>query len=212
MRLVNQVVLASMNVEKYREFKSLLLSYPEIELIPVEGLIRNPEKIGQVENHSTYLENAIAKARLVNQGCHYPALADDSGLEVNILNGRPGVRSHRYAPPKARVSQDQANVQLLLEELKGKPQAERTARFVCSLCLCMEGILVHSTGVLEGTLIESPRGENGFGYDPIFVPKGHSNTLAEMSGAEKNNISHRARALHDMIAQLKSRGMILTKP
>jgi len=218
MRLSNKIVLASMNPEKFREFKALLTSYPDIELIPAEGLIRNAEKIGFVENHNTYIENAIEKARIANGACHYPALADDSGLEVDALDGKPGIRSHRFAKAPAgtfglsRAAQDKANLDLLLSELKSRPGAPRTAKFVCALALVVEGILVHSTGVLEGTLTETPRGEGGFGYDPVFIPKGAKKTLAEMTEAEKNALSHRAKALHDLMAQVKARGIVLAKP
>lgn len=213
MRIAHQIVFASMNVDKYREMKALLSRFPDVDLVPPEGLLRNPEKIGLVENHATYLENAAAKARLVNQGCHYPALADDSGLEIAALGGKPGVHSHRYAKLAgypSRIDQDQANIQLALSETKGR--SNREARFVTSLALVIEGILVHATGTLEGSLAEAPRGKNGFGYDSIFVPKGETRTLAEMTETEKNALSHRARALDDLFAQLQSRGVTFARP
>lgn len=210
MRLSNKIVLASTNREKFEEFTSILKGYPEIELLPAEPLIRNAERLSLVETHSTYLENALAKARLGNQASHYPSLADDSGLEVEALGGRPGVRSHRYAPLKANVSQDQANLDLLMQELK--TTHIRSARFVCSLALVIEGILLHATGVLEGTLIESPRGSHGFGYDPLFIPKGETRTLAEMTLTEKNTISHRAKAVHALMVQIKGHGIVFAKP
>jgi XTP/dITP diphosphohydrolase len=172
--------------------------------------VRNASRMGQAETHKTYMENAVAKARLINLGAHYPALGDDSGLEVLALEGRPGVRSHRYAIPRAGVPQDQANVELLLSELKGKGQ--RDARFVCSLALVIEGILVQGTGVLEGTIAETPRGTTGFGYDPVFIPKGSSQTLAEMGDAAKNKISHRAQALEALMRELTAKGITLAKP
>ncbi|MGZ3699073.1 MAG: RdgB/HAM1 family non-canonical purine NTP pyrophosphatase, partial [Bdellovibrionota bacterium] len=171
----------------------------------------NPEGLAHSERHSTYLENASAKARLANQGTHFPTIADDSGLEVDALGGKPGVRSHRYATPKAGISQDQANVQLLLSELKGS--TSREAKFVCTLVLVIEGILIHATGTLEGTISDAPRGTNGFGYDPVFMPKGsHNKTLAELTDVEKNSISHRAKALHELMAQVKSHGILFAKP
>ncbi len=210
MRLSNQLVLASLNRHKFEEFQALLSVYPEITLLPVEKYIRNPEGLPKVESGATYLENAIAKARLINQGCHYPALGDDSGLEVRALQGRPGVRSHRFAPPQPKKTQDQANVDLLLSEMQG--QENRSAFFTCTLALVIEGILVHATGILEGTITESPRGANGFGYDPIFLPTGKTQTLAEMSQAEKNQISHRSQAIHALMAQIKSHGLVFAKP
>ena len=212
MRLAHQIVLATLNHDKLLEFKALFSSQPEIELISAEEVIRNASKINTVEVHSTLLENAVAKARLANQASHYPSLADDSGLEVEALNGRPGVHTHRYATPKTGVTQDQANIEKLLLELRGHQMANRKAKFVTCLALVMEGILLHSTGILEGTIAEAPRGENGFGYDPIFIPQGSDRTLAEMTEEEKNAISHRARALQELMQKIKSKGIILAKP
>jgi XTP/dITP diphosphohydrolase len=210
MRLSNRIVLATLNSDKFQEFKSLLGAYPEIQLIPAAELIRNAEKLSQVEQHATYLENAIAKARLANHASHYPSLADDSGLEVAGLEGKPGVRSHRYATPRKGVGQDQANVDFLLSELKTSPV--RTARFVCHVVLVVEGILLHSTGILEGSIADAPRGTQGFGYDSVFIPRGESRTLAEMTPVEKNKISHRYLAVQDLMAQVKTHGLVFAKP
>jgi XTP/dITP diphosphohydrolase len=193
MRISHRIVLATLNRGKFEEFRDLFSPYPEIVLVPVQELIRNPEDLGFVEKHDTYLENALAKARLANHGSHYPSLADDSGLEVDALDGKPGVRSHRYSPPKPKISQDQANVELLLANLA--TAQNRSARFVATLALVIEGIMIHATGTLEGTLATAPRGTHGFGYDSIFIPQGETRTLAEMSQTEKNRISHRAKAL-----------------
>jgi XTP/dITP diphosphohydrolase len=210
MRTSNKMVLATTNRDKFEEFQSLFSSYPEIELAIAGDILRNPSGLGRVETHATYLENAMAKARLCNLGAHYPSLADDSGLEALALEGRPGVKSHRYAPPSPKLTQDEANTQLLLSELKAAPR--RDARFVCTLALVIEGILIHSTGILEGTIADAPRGTNGFGYDPVFIPKGSSKTLAEMTDSEKNAISHRAKALHDLMTQVKAHGVVFAKP
>jgi XTP/dITP diphosphohydrolase len=217
MRITEKIVLASMNSSKFCEFQALFSIYPAIELISMEGLLRNAEKLALVETHSTYLENAIAKARLVNLGCHYPSLADDTGLEVKALGGRPGARSHRYAklPPgtlASRAAQDLANNKLLLSELSAIPGAPRTAHFITVLALEIEGILLHSTGVLEGNIAEAPRGANGFGYDSVFIPKNSQKTLAEMTDSEKNSISHRARAVHDLMSQIKAKGIVCARP
>lgn len=210
MRLSHTMLLASLNRHKFEEFSALLAHYPGIELEPAQRYLRNPEGLKFSERHETYLENAIAKARLVNQGSHYPALGDDSGLEVDALGGRPGVRSHRYATPTPGVSQDQANIELLLSELKGK--AQRSAQFVCTLALNIEGVLLTGTGSLEGTILEQPRGNQGFGYDPIFLPRNSDRSLAELSASEKNQISHRARALQDLMRKVKEHGIVLVKP
>lgn len=202
-----------MNFDKFREMKALLSIYPDLELVSPEGLLRNADKIGYVETYNTYLENAAAKARLVNQGCHYPALADDSGLEIDALGGKPGVHSHRYvklAGYPSKISQDKANIDQVLSEMKGK--TDRSARFVTTLFLVIEGIELKATGILEGTIAETPRGEMGFGYDPIFIPKGEKRTLGEMTETEKNAISHRAKALAEIMAQVKTLGIQFAKP
>jgi len=212
MRVVNKIVLASLNPHKFLEFRSLLAQYPQVELMSLEGLIRNASKIDSVETHGSYVENALAKARIANKGCHYPTLADDSGLEVVALQGRPGVKTRRYATAKAGQSQDAANMEKLLSELQGKPESERQARFVATLALCLEGISFHATGILEGTIATAPRCTQGFGYDPIFIPKGSNRTLAEMSETEKNAISHRALALQELMAIARARTIQFAKP
>lgn len=218
MRLSHQIVMASTNSNKLREFRSLLTAYPGIKLVSAESVIRNPEKIGFAEKYDSYIENASAKARLANLASHYPALADDSGLEIEALGGKPGVLSQRFAQLKgypSKASQDQANIDLVLSELSKANQAgntSRKARFVATLVLIIEGISIHATGVLEGTIADEPKGEMGFGYDPIFIPKGSAHTLAEMAETAKNSISHRAKALHELMAQVRARGIAFVKP
>jgi XTP/dITP diphosphohydrolase len=199
MRTVNQIVLASNNYNKYLEMKALLAKVPGLELLQPAGLLRNADKIGAVETHATYLENASAKARLVNQGCHYPALGDDTGIEVLALDGKPGVRSAR-----------DWNVEKVLVGVKAS--SNREARFVCTLALAIEGTLLTATGILDGTLVDTPRGKNGFGYDSIFVPKGESRTLAEMTETEKNAISHRALAVAALLKECDTHGIQFVKP
>lgn len=130
MRLSEKIVLASSNREKLEEFRSIFEAYPEVEIVPAHEILRNVEKLQFAERYDTYLENALAKGRLGNQGSHYPTLADDSGLECDALDGKPGVRSHRYASPKARKTQDEANRELLLKEMQSA--TNRAARFVCT--------------------------------------------------------------------------------
>jgi XTP/dITP diphosphohydrolase len=209
MRLSNRILLATLNRDKFDEFRTLFSAYPEIELVPAAELLRNPEGLAHVERYDTYEENSAAKARLANLGSHYPALADDSGLEVEGLEWKPGVRSHRYATPRAGISQDQANIDRMISELGNR---SRSARFVCTLSLVIEGLMIQATGTLEGTITDHARGSHGFGYDPVFIPKGSSRTFAEMSEAEKNMISHRAKALHDLMAKVKSHGIVFAKP
>ena len=212
MRVANTIVLASTNRHKFEEFETLFKKYPELKIVPVQDYIRNSEKLGLVETSDQYIENAKAKARTCNHGCHYPSLADDSGLEVMALEGRPGVRSHRYAIPKLGQTQDQANMMKLLQELKDVPMPQRTARFVCHLVLVMEGTLFHAEGVLEGTIALEPRGVEGFGYDPIFIPKGMDKTLAELSPAQKNKISHRALAVDHLMTDLATQEIVIARP
>lgn len=210
MRVANKILLASTNLDKYFEFQNLFKPYSGIEIIPAQEIIRNADKIQFVETYSTYLENAAAKARIANQCSHYPSLADDSGLEVAALDGRPGVKSRRFAPPRAGISQDRANVEYLLSQLEKAPT--RSAQFVCSLALVIEGVLLHATGVLKGTICDKPRGTNGFGYDPIFIPEGSNKTLAEMTSSEKNALSHRAKAVQELMVQVKNHGIVFAKP
>jgi XTP/dITP diphosphohydrolase len=209
MRLSNRIVVATQNRDKIEEFRSLFQPWPEIELIAASDLLRNADRLQYAERFDTYLDNAVSKARLANSGTHYPCLADDSGLEVEGLGGKPGVRSHRYATPRAGVSQDQANIDLLLKELGNKPHE---ARFVCTLALVIEGILIHATGVLEGKISDHQHGTQGFGYDPVFIPKGSTKTLAEMTAIEKNAISHRAKAVQELMNQVRAHGIVFAKP
>jgi len=212
MRVANTIVLASTNRHKFEEFETLFKKYPELTIAPVQDYIRNSAKLGLLETSDQYLENAKAKARACNHGCHYPSLADDSGLEVMAMEGRPGVRSHRYAIAKTGQTQDQANILKLLEELKNVPAEQRNARFVCHLALVMEGTIFHSVGTLEGTIATQPSGVEGFGYDPVFIPKGSNKTLAEMSPTEKNKISHRSIAVAQLMQTLSTEEIVIARP
>lgn len=212
MRTSHTLVLASTNRHKYEEFIALFKNYPDLTIAPANEYIRNADKLGLVEIHSTYSENAMAKASACNYGCHYPSFADDSGLEVEALQGRPGVHSHRYSIPKAGETQDQANVKKLLEEMKSVPKGKRNARFVCHIALVMEGIQVHGTGILEGEIAMEPHGNGGFGYDPIFIPRGQTKTFAELGTDFKNKASHRALAVKHLMEEIKARGIVLAKP
>ncbi len=212
MRNASVLVLASTNRHKFEEFKMLFKKHSDIQLAPANEYIRNSDKLSLVETSDHYYDNAIAKARACNQGCHYPSLADDSGLEVDALQGRPGARSHRFAIPKAGQTQDQANNLKLLEELKGIQDEKRTARFVCHLALVIEGVLVHSVGMMEGRITRELKGDDGFGYDPIFIPTGYTQTLAELGLEVKNKISHRSLAVAHLMEDLKRQNIILAKP
>jgi XTP/dITP diphosphohydrolase len=154
------------------------------------------------EKGETYLDNARLKARAVSQALGLPAVADDSGIEVDALDGAPGPVSARFAGPDAT---DRENLDLLIERIRDVPSEARTARYRCvAACVWPEGREVWAEAVCEGSLITAPRGSGGFGYDPIFVPRNEVRTLAELSPQEKDAISHRGkafRALGDMLAR-----------
>ena len=153
------------------------------------------------ETHLTIRENAIEKAQFIWDMFGKDCFADDTGLEVDVLDGAPGVYSARYAgEPKNPVR----NVQKLLRELEGIPFAERTARFRCCIALIEKGELTVFEGICEGHISLEPQGELGFGYDPVFVPEGMEKTMAMLTLEEKNAISHRGRALDMLVCHLRN--------
>lgn len=182
-------VVATFNRHKAAELEALL----RLPGVTLSLLADWPEATAPEETGTTLLENARIKARAAAALTGLPAIADDTGLEVDALGGAPGVHAARYAGPAARYED---NVAKLLRELAGVPAARRTARFrtVC-VAAWPDGREVQAEGVLEGVIVEAPRGTNGFGYDPVFVPAGDTRTFAELTDAEKNAMSHRARAV-----------------
>jgi XTP/dITP diphosphohydrolase len=188
-------VLATFNRDKARELAALL-AMPEVEIVPLSDW---PGAVAPEEHGATLLENARIKARAALALTGLPVLADDTGLEVDALAGRPGVHAARYAGPEATYAE---NVAKLLAELEGVPAARRAARFrTTCVALFPGGREVHAEGVLEGAIGTAPRGANGFGYDPVFLlPDGR--TLAELPAEEKNASSHRARAIRALAARL----------
>ena len=184
-----RIAIASRNAHKLREIGRICAAWP-VEWLTVEnheGPWPEVEETG-----STYLENALLKARAGAAALDEPALADDSGIEVDALGGRPGPRSARFA---AEDATDQQNLDELIRALKGVPGSGRTARYRCLAVLAFpDGRELHEEGICEGTLLGKPRGTHGFGYDPIFVPEGWDRTMAELEDAEKDRISHRGRA------------------
>lgn len=197
------VVLASSNTGKLRELAALLAPL-DLELLPQGALgIPAPEETG-----STFLDNALIKARHAARLAQLPALADDSGLEVDALDGRPGVWSARFAGAGATDAQ---NLQRLLEELAARPARARTARYQCVIVLVRDAddaAPLVARGTWEGSISESPRGSGGFGYDPVFVPQGQHATAAELAPQQKNRISHRGAALRALVAMLTAPGYI----
>jgi XTP/dITP diphosphohydrolase len=195
-----QVVLATRNQGKVREFERLfaplgweihsLASYPDV-----------PEVI---EDGETFAANAIKKAVTIAEALGMAAVADDSGLEVDALDGRPGVYSARYAGEKAS---DEENWRKLLLELKDVPLEKRTARFRCVLAYVEPGgEPILASGTCEGVILSEPAGTNGFGYDPVFFLPGRMCTMAQLDPAEKNRISHRAQAMQSLLEEIRRSG------
>ncbi len=181
--------LASQNKKKLKELQSFL---PEGQW-DVRLANELDENIDWDESGTTFEENAMIKARTVKALTKHAVLADDSGLCVDALGGAPGVYSARYA---GETSNDAKNNEKLLANLRDVPEKKRTARFVCCLAFIEEGGKEHIfRGTCEGSIITAYRGVAGFGYDPLFVPSGHQQTFAELSLAEKSNLSHRANAM-----------------
>lgn len=189
-------VIATFNPGKRRELERLLDS-PGLTF---ESLASFPGASAPEERGATLEDNARIKARAAVLHTGRPAIADDTGLEVDALDGAPGVRSARFAGEGAT---DAENVSLLLTRLSGVDAERRTARFRC-VCLASfkDGAEVLGVGVLEGVIAPSPRGASGFGYDPVFEPRGLGRTLAEIGADEKNELSHRAMAARDLLHKL----------
>ncbi|HEV3432220.1 MAG TPA: RdgB/HAM1 family non-canonical purine NTP pyrophosphatase [Paraburkholderia sp.] len=198
-RPLGRVVLASNNAGKLREFAALL-DAAGIELVP-QGTLGVPEA---EEPHATFVENALAKARHASKLTGLPAIADDSGLCVSALRGAPGVYSARYAQLAGGEKSDAANNALLVQNLQ--EHADRRAYYYCVLALVRhaddpEPLIAE--GRWHGVVIDSPRGDNGFGYDPYFYVPGLEATAAELDPALKNASSHRAIALRQLLARLQ---------
>ena len=199
-------VLATRNPHKLAEVARILIEAEvDMELIDIaEAQRRLGVEIPEVaEVGATFEENALLKAEAVCLATGLPALADDSGLCIDALNGMPGIYSARWSGPDA---DDQRNLDLVIAQIRALPVERPSAQFVCAAAfVCpVEGEMV-VVGNLEGTLIDEPRGGNGFGYDPIFVPLGEDRTTAEMAPAEKDAISHRGRAFRRLALRLADR-------
>jgi XTP/dITP diphosphohydrolase len=186
------LVFASHNAHKAQEIQQMVGSSYLIKTLTDIGC---SEDIAETGN--TLTENAQIKSRFVYEKFGLNCFADDTGLEVDILGGSPGVYSARYAGPQRS---DEDNIHLLLQNLEGK--TDRTAQFRTVISLIMDGKESLFEGVLRGAINTAPKGDNGFGYDPIFEPEGSALTLAQISLEEKNNISHRAKAMKQLINYL----------
>lgn len=187
-----KLLLATRNQGKIVEFRRILdaLAPGEIELV---GLDQFPDLHDVDETGTTFQENALLKARQMSEATGLPAIADDSGLCVDALNGDPGIFSARWA---GTHGDDQANLEKVLAQLQEVPDAQRSAHFICVAALYLPDGSTHcEEGKFHGWILKSPVGENGFGYDPIFQPDGLSISSAQMSAEEKDAMSHRGKAL-----------------
>jgi XTP/dITP diphosphohydrolase len=203
---VRELVVASKNLGKVGEIRAMV----ERLGIGVTSLAELAPDLEIEEDGESFAENAVKKAIFVSEALERPALADDSGLEVDILSGRPGVRSARYG---GEGLDDKGRYQRLLTEMFVVPPEHRSARFCCVLAYVDPGadpVLFH--GTLEGKIAAKPAGAFGFGYDPIFIPEGYNKTLGEIDPAVKNRISHRAKALKAFIRWLEARRSIIPPP
>ncbi|OFI39727.1 non-canonical purine NTP pyrophosphatase, RdgB/HAM1 family [Arthrobacter sp. SW1] len=197
-----RLVLATHNQGKLRELRELLRG--QVPGLDVDTQVVDAAAAGApdvVENGVTFAENSLLKARAVAEATGLVAIADDSGLAVDVLGGAPGIFSARWS---GRHGDDAANLQLLLAQLSDVPDAHRGAAFICAAALAVPGDgdgtrEVVEYGQLEGTLLREPRGAGGFGYDPILQPKGMDRSCAELSSEEKNAISHRGHAFRALL-------------
>ncbi|NUP50686.1 MAG: RdgB/HAM1 family non-canonical purine NTP pyrophosphatase [Catenulispora sp.] len=204
---MRQIVLATRNAKKIRELERILLAAGLADV----GLA-GPERYAALpdipETGRTFAENALIKARAVAAATGLAAVADDSGLCVDALNGMPGVLSARWSGRFGALAggpeRDEANLQLVLDQVEDVPDPDLGANFTCAAALVHPDGTEHVVeGVMTGRLVRVPRGEGGFGYDPIFVPEGETRTTAEMGAEEKDAISHRGRAFRALVPLLK---------
>ena len=193
-----ELIIASQNQNKLVEFKKILGD--KINLFSLSDIGLNQEI---PENEKTIKKNAMFKAKFVNTQTGKNVFADDTGLEIDSLNGEPGVYSARYSGVERNSDK---NIELVLTKLKNK--SNRNSRFKTIISLIIDGKSVNFEGVVEGKITEKKRGSNGFGYDPIFQPNGYASTFGEMSLKEKNKISHRSIAINKMVQYLKENNLL----
>lgn len=196
-----KIVLATRNAKKVPELRAILADAGvNAEVLSLEAFPDAPEV---PETEPSFVGNALLKARAIAAHTGLPAVADDSGLSVEELRGMPGVLSARWAGRFGAQDQDRANLELVLDQLADTPPERRAGAFVCAAALVLpDGTEVVTEGEMRGRVIREPRGENGFGYDPVFVPEGESRTTAELSPQEKNAISHRGIAFRKLAAEI----------
>ncbi len=198
MRFPAELGIASRNPGKIREIRAICGDWP-VRWITAD---EDPREWPDIEETGvTYLENALLKGRCVARALGLPVVADDSGIEVDALGGAPGPRSARYAGAAAT---DDQNLHALIAAVRGVPKGGRTARYRCVAALCWpDGRDLQAEATVEGILITKPRGASGFGYDPIFVPEGWDETMAELAPEQKDRISHRGRAFRALADQVR---------
>lgn len=196
-----QFVLATRNAKKAEELQRILKELSlEIQILTIDQFPDAPEV---EETEATFVGNALLKARALCQFAGLPAIADDSGLCVAALNGDPGVLSARWSGASENV--DQANLELVLKQVADATTANRDANFTCAaVAVFPDSTELIAIGIMTGTLLAAPVGENGFGYDPIFVPTGYTKSTAQLLPAEKDLISHRGKALSELADQIAS--------
>lgn len=202
-----KIVLASRNKKKIRELKKIIEDgtvFDENETINILTPDDFPECEEVEEDGDTFEANAIKKAVYIAKTTGLTAVADDSGISVDALNGAPGVYSARYA---GEACDDTANNRKLIDELKSVPEEKRTARFVCCIALAHGDDVQTFMGTVEGRIGHENKGDNGFGYDPLFYPEGHDRTFAQMNDDEKNSMSHRGRALGELQRYISEKGL-----
>ncbi|TEX51235.1 MAG: non-canonical purine NTP pyrophosphatase, RdgB/HAM1 family [Actinomycetales bacterium mxb001] len=199
--MTDRIVLATRNAHKVSELQRILSAAGlAVDLVGLEDFPGAPEV---AETESSFAGNALLKARAIADFTGLPAIADDSGLCVDALNGMPGIYSARWA---GRHGDDRANLELVLGQMADVPDTRRGAQFVCAAAWVVPGESEHVIeGVLEGSLARAPRGSHGFGYDPIFVPRGYVLTTAELRPEEKDAISHRGQAFRSLAQFMASR-------
>ncbi len=194
-----KIVLATRNNHKAEELQRILVAQNlDVEIL---NLTAYPDAPEVVETESTFEGNALLKARAICTHTGLPAIADDSGLCVNSLNGMPGVLSARWSGADKNI--DEENLNLVLKQISDVPAVRRGAQFVCkAVAVFADGTELIASGSVEGEIIRQPKGTNGFGYDPIFRPFNSELTTAQMSAEQKDEISHRGKALRDLANQL----------
>lgn len=197
---MKSILVATKNLHKTLEITSLLGNTFEVR--DLSGLPNAPDI---EETGTTFLENATLKAVEISECWDGLVLADDSGLEVDLLDGHPGVRSARYAGENASDSENNAR---LIKELGERGEERAAGRFCCVMVVASQGkVLAHFEGRVEGALIHEERGEHGFGYDPLFIPEGFDQTFGELGPEVKNSLSHRARAMEQFVPWLQSQSL-----